>query len=85
MKLVKLFEQRRTFMKIWGTAFGVVSAVVFVSLFGKYGSLGWWIFLILLAVPIAWVWSFLVWHALSSDIRRLSSDSMEQRKDDRNK
>jgi hypothetical protein len=33
-------------------------------MFGKYGGVGWWLFLVALAVPAGWVWAFFMWHAL---------------------
>ena len=79
-RFAKYLQHRPNFIKVWGTTFGVAFAVVELWMFGKYGGVGWWLFLAVLAVPAGWVWAFLMWHVMEHDIRRLSSSDSTTRK-----
>ena len=52
------------------------------SILWGWGGVGWWLFLIVLALLAGWVWAYFMWLALENDIRRISSDSTAQKVDE---
>ena len=78
VKLRKYLQHRPNFMKVASVAFGLPSAVALLWMFGSYGGIGWWLFLVALAVPAAWVWAYFMWLALENNIRRASANSTAQ-------
>lgn len=79
VRLGKYLHHRRNFMKVASATFGLPFAAVMLWMFGEYGGVGWWLFLVALALPAAWMWAFFIWLALENDIRRISSDSTVQK------
>ena len=79
VRLAKYLQHRRNFMKVAAVTFGVPFAVGSLSMFGPYGGIGWWLFLIAAAIPAAWLWAFFMWFVCENDLRRMSSDSAAQK------
>jgi hypothetical protein len=40
------------------------AAVVLLWMFGPYGGLLWWVFLLTLAILAGWIWAALMWFAV---------------------
>jgi len=78
----KYMRQKPNFIRIGGGSVGILSAVGFLWMFGKYGGAGWWMFLIVLALLAGWVWAHFMWLAVGNDIQKLSSDSTGQKTND---
>lgn len=75
----KYLQHRRNFMKVATAAFGLLFTAAVLWMFGGYGGVGWWLFLVALAVPVSWLWAFCMWLVCENDIRRISSDSTAQK------
>ena len=57
---------RGNFMNVGTLAFGLSFAIGLLWMFGGYGSIGWWLFIILLAIVGGRVWSFFMWFVFKS-------------------
>ena len=80
VRFSRYLQLKTNFVKVWGTTFGVGFLVVELWMFGKYGGLGWWLFLGTLAVCAGWAWALFMWHAMQSDMQRLSSSDSTREK-----
>lgn len=56
------------FMRFGTVTFGALAALGGLWMFGRYGRMGWWVFLIALAFGAGWVWSFFMWQVFRSEI-----------------
>ena len=79
VRLRESLQHRSGFIKIASVAFGVPSAVVLLWMFGSYGGVGWWLFLVALTIPAAWGWAYFMWLASARNIRRGSADATAQK------
>ncbi|OGA53023.1 MAG: hypothetical protein A3F74_04815 [Betaproteobacteria bacterium RIFCSPLOWO2_12_FULL_62_58] len=81
VRLALYLQERRNFIGVGAIAFGMPCAIAELWMFGEYGGIGWWIFLVLLAIPAAWAWAYFMWAALEDDIRKIFARSAAQTKE----
>lgn len=59
-------EDRRNFTRVTTAAFGVLYGVPMLWMFGKYGGVGWWLVIALIAFAVARLWAFMMWFVFRS-------------------
>jgi len=78
-RTAEYLSHRPNFMKVAGSSFGGLFALVLVWQFGGYGGIGWWLLLIALAAGAGWGWAFGMWFFCGSDLQRIASASRQRR------
>jgi hypothetical protein len=73
--LRRYLKDRRGFIKVATASFAVPFAVAVLWMFGAHGGLGWWLFLVVLALGAGWLWASAMWLVVKSDLERIPSDS----------
>lgn len=56
-------EDKRFFTNVTWLGSGVPLAVAFLWMFGSYGGLGFWLFLVVIAIVASRISAFLMWYA----------------------
>lgn len=79
MKFGSYLRNRRNFMKYGVASVGVPGAVGLLWMFGGNGGVGWWLFLVVLALAAGWMWAYLMWLVLGNDLQTSSSASPAQK------
>lgn len=72
-KVPRHLAHKPTFIKVWGTIFGIGFAGVLLWMFAAAGDFGWWFFLVIVSVPTGWLWAFFMWYFVEPEIRKRSS------------
>jgi hypothetical protein len=76
-------QERANFIKAGTICFSALAVPGVLWVAGKYGGVGWWLFLALLSILGAWVWAVGMWWVLKDDIQQRSSSSAAQKNTDR--
>lgn len=75
LKLGEYLGEKRNFIKVGAISFGVLSAIGLLWMLGRHGSIGWWLFLVVVAFLTGWAWAYFMWLAFENDFRRISNAS----------
>jgi hypothetical protein len=59
---------RARFVKSGMVLFGLPFGIFLVLAFGRHGGLGWWTYLVAIAVAVAWGWARATWWIMRRDI-----------------
>ena len=59
-------EDRRNFMKVTSLGFAALYGLALLWMFGDYGGIGWWFFLVVLALVAGRVGAFFMWFVFKS-------------------
>ena len=59
-------EDRRNFMRVVSLGVGLLFALALLWMFGYFGGLGWWFFIIVLALVVGRVSAFFMWFVFKS-------------------
>jgi ABC-type amino acid transport system permease subunit len=62
----RYLHHRPHFMIVVGWGIGVPLVIYFLWLFGSYGGLGFWLFLIAVVALSSWVSAYLMWFVFSA-------------------
>jgi hypothetical protein len=76
----KYLREKPNFIKVAGTAFGLIFGAALLWMFGRHGGIGWWLFLVALVIPASWIWALCMWLVFEKDIKRISSISTQEQK-----
>lgn len=80
VRLGRYLREKQNFIKVGTAIFGVPFAIAELWIFGKYGDLGLWLLLVILAFAGAWVWASAMWFVVKDDLQKIS-DLEKQRAD----
>ncbi len=59
-------EDRRNFTKVWSSVCGSLFALALLWMFGHYGGMGWWVFIVVVALLSGWVGALIMWPVFKS-------------------
>ena len=77
-RVAEYLEHKPNFVKVAAWSFGVPFGIALLWMFAAYGGIGWWLLLVALAVPAAWIFAVSMWFACESDIKKIASASRER-------
>lgn len=72
-------EDRRNFIGVASWASGVLLALALLWMFGHYGGVGWWTFVVVVALLSGRVWALVMWPVFKS-IYNIEEPRADERK-----
>ena len=77
-RVAEYLEHKPNFVRVAAWSFGAPFAIAILWMFGPYGRVGWWLLLVALTIPAAWLWAIGMWFVCEGDIKRLASASRQR-------
>lgn len=75
LKFTNYLRDRSNFIKSGTAIVGSMSAIGLLMMFGKFGGIGWWLFLAVLAFLAGWVWACFMWFVCKDELQRVPTVS----------
>lgn len=75
LNLGEYLGERRNFIKVGAIGFGVLFGAALLWRLGRHGTVGWWLFLLMVAFLVGWAWAYFMWRAFENDFRRIANAS----------
>ncbi len=66
MRKGSYLEDRQNFMKVVSLSVWVLFALALLWMFGGHGGIGWWLFLVVLALVVGCVSAFFMWFVFKN-------------------
>ncbi len=66
MRKGSYLEDRRNFMKVVSLSVWLLFALALLWMFGSHGGIGWWFFLVVLALVVGRVSAFFMWFVFKN-------------------